>query len=106
MVGVKCQISVDCVLYQPINDFVTDPPVTFHNKEMNILLLGDESEISTQVAEFSVQLTKHIDEFLKRGSGWVFRTFVRCDVRLLKYDPLKETNICVYLKLSKRKLRA
>ena len=80
MVGVKCQISVDCVLYQPINDFVTDPPVTFHNKEINILLLGDESEISTQVAEFSVHLTKHIDEFPKRGSGWAFRNFVRCDV--------------------------
>ena len=92
--GVKCILSLFVVFCKADKEEeVTDPPIVIKS---DVFACLSSTDVNKKLSAACEQIKERIDEFVRNGSGWVIHHFVRIDLGLLKYDPLKASS---YVKL-------
>ena len=86
--ALKYMINVDVLFHKPLDDIITDPPVTFRSNEPTILGKYDIADINERVADFIVNLENKIENYTENGSGWRFERFLKAEIKLMQHDPV------------------
>ena len=86
--ALKYTINVDVIFHKPLDDIITDPPVTFRTDVPTVLGKYDVEDIDEHISNFIQKLEVNIDEYTENGSGWRFEKIVRIEIKLLQYDPV------------------
>ena len=86
--ALKYTVNVDVIFHKPLDDIVTDPPVTFRSEGPTILGKYDIADIDENVSNFIHRLEANIDSYTENGSGWRFEKFFRVEIKLMQYKPV------------------
>ena len=66
--------------------FVTDPPIVLNSNTEEVYRTSDIDAILKLIYE---NLCTQIEDFERRGSGWVLDKLVRLDLHILEFAPLR-----------------
>ena len=69
--------------------FLTDPPAVLSTDTIEVYDAGDVHDALNSTYE---NLVSAIEDFQRRGSGWILDQLIALDLHLLEFDPLRATS--------------
>ena len=91
--ALKYTINVDVIFHKPLDDIITDPPLTFRSDRPTVLGKYDIADSDENISTFIHKLEASIGSYTENGSGWRFKKVGRAEIRVMQYEPVVSNKV-------------